>query len=247
MNNPSQKKQSFRFRRSLMKRVFVRSLTLLLLVSTLFLAACKDKNTPSLCESSPGSCQSVLEAKDLFLFNVGTWWVYEEETSHIRDSIYVTQSYNSNDYNFDIRLYSDLTGYTSHYWSVYYGTGNSECSLSGLSTSKCLHVKYSKWKFQDFLGESDAFFISYKIGDFIYNGGNMTSCPDNKIKITAIFENYSLPTLNFEKTVQVDENCCSQEEWQPTRIFYSKKVGIIRKELLDSNQVWNLVAYHIEQ
>ena len=35
------------------------------------------------------------------------------------------------------------------------------------------------------------------------------------------------------------------ESNQKTNHFYAQEVGLIRKELLDSNQVWNLIRYNI--
>jgi hypothetical protein len=247
MNNPSRKKQSFRFRRSLMKQVFVRSLTLLLLVSTLFLMACKDKTSTTsttLCASNPGTCQSVLEAKDFFLFNVGTWWVYEEETSHVRDSMYVTQSVNSTNSYFNVQVVSALTGYSYHYWPVYYGniTG---CNETGTVMNKCLYVKLSKGKPMDLVGQSNIFFVNYLKGDFVYVPN--VNFQNNQIQISEVYSSFTNHNEIYPKTVKIHELSSHQEGDQPTNTFYSQHVGIIRKELLDSNQVWNLVAYHIEQ
>jgi hypothetical protein len=37
------------------------------------------------------------------------------------------------------------------------------------------------------------------------------------------------------------------EHSQPTIHWYAEGVGLIKKELLDSNQVWLLTKYHVEQ
>lgn len=73
--------------------------------------SCDDGKTPSPspCDIDPGSCQSVIEAKDFFLFKQGSWWVYEEETTHERDSLYVISYANSTSYGFDCRIKSSAT------------------------------------------------------------------------------------------------------------------------------------------
>lgn len=209
--------------------------------------SCKDKNnngTTNSCDN-PGTCQTVLEAKEYFLFNYGSWWVYEEETSHERDSMYVILSNNDpNSYGFECNIKSSLTDFVYYYWSVYY-QNISGCSTTNPIFKHCIYVRREKGKFQNDLGESNVFFISYKVGDFIYTGGDMFYCPDNKIHVGAILDTFTVSNFDFQKTVRIDEDCCFQEGKQPTKFYYTKGVGIVRKEFIDSNQVWNLVNYHI--
>lgn len=218
----------------------------LLSVLTLLLvmAACKDKK-PNTSSDPCTTCQSVLEAKEYFLFKVGSWWVYEEETTHERDSMYVTEANNDpNSYGFDIRIKSALTGYEYHYWPVYY-QAISGCSTTLPVNKKCLYVKRGKGKFQDNLGESNVFFVKYKIGDFSYTGSELNYCPDSRITIVSIKDSFVVGQFTFQKTVRIDEDCCFQEGKQPTVFYHSKNIGIVRKEFIDSNQVWNLVNYYI--
>jgi hypothetical protein len=203
--------------------------------------SCKDKNKKTYCEENPGGCQSVLAAKDFFLFKEGSWWVYEEETSHLRDSLYVTQSSNSNGYDFSCQIKSNLTQYKYDYWPVYAG-GN--CSQTSPIQQKCVFIKRSKGKPGDFVGEGYCFFVNYRTGDYL--GSYNTSFENNTIKVTAQTDIYMLGELNFQKTIVIHELNTFVEGQQPTNHYYSKNVGLIRKELLDSNQVWNLVSYHVE-
>ncbi|MES2556447.1 MAG: hypothetical protein V4604_09875 [Bacteroidota bacterium] len=205
--------------------------------------SCKDK------DPKPGgpctTCQSVTEAKDYFYFKMGSFWVYEEETTHERDSMYVTASANDIDsYNFDVSIKSALTDYEYHYWPVYNQVSNS-CSPTAPVAKRCLYVMRGKGKFQDNLGESSVFFIRYRIGEQMNTGSDMTYCPNNKITLGAILDSLVLPDYTFQKTIRIDEDCSFQEGKQPTRFYYTQGVGIVRKELIDSNQVWNLVDYYI--
>jgi hypothetical protein len=208
--------------------------------------SCKDKKPSGTSCTDPIFCQSVLVAKDFFFFKQGSWWVYEEATSHERDSMYVIQSVNSTtNYNFDITIKSALTDYEYHYWPEYYGYNNG-CSMNGPVSKKCLYVNRSKYKFQNLYAESFVFFIRYNKDDFIYTGADVMNCPNNTITIAEIYDSLAVAGASFQHVVRVDELCCFHEGNQPTKFYYTKNVGIIRKDLIDSNQVWNLVNYHIE-
>ena len=205
---------------------------------------CKDKDPkPSTGECT--TCQSVLEAKDYFLFKVGSWWVYEEETTHERDSMYVTEANNDlGSYGFDIRIKSALTDYEYHYWPVY-NQAVKGCSLIKPVSKRCLYISRSKYTFQDFQGESDVFFVRYIVGDYMNTGSDMNYCPNNKITVGSILDTLILPNNTFQNVVRIDEDCSFVEGKQPTKFYYSKGIGIVRKEFIDSNQVWNLVNYYI--
>ncbi len=207
--------------------------------------SCKEDKPKPYCEENPGQCQSVLEAKKFFAFKVGSWWVYEEETSGERDSMYVTEGNNDyTSYDFDTRIESALTGYEYHYWPVYSG-GNSSCSKSSPVQEKCLYIKRSKGKPEDYIGEAYCFFVNYRVGDYAYISGNIYF-ENNKIIVSNIFSTYSVQNITFHNVVEFHELSTRVEGIQPTNHFYSENVGLVRKELLDSNEVWNLVNYHIE-
>jgi len=225
-----------------MTRYFLFASLMLLLVSGS--VSCKDKdNKKSYCTENPGSCQSVLAAKEFFLFKEGSWWVYEEETSHERDSLYVTEYYNSDGYDFDMRVHSSLSDYNYHYWPLF--TGSSGCSATSPIHKKCIFINRSKGKPGDYIGESQCFFVNYKQGDYETTGSDLTYCPNNKIIVEQVYSNYQLGNFNFGKTVKIGELCSFIEGAQPTKNYYSSQIGLVSKELLDSNQVWNLISYHI--
>ena len=228
------------------KRIMNRRLTLFLIVTAALAGmavSCKDKNKKAYCEENPSQCQSVLAAKDFFLFKEGSWWVYEEETSHERDSVYVTEYYDSGGYDFDLQTHSTLEDYNYHYWPIYIGGNN--CSSNLPIQSKCLFIKRSKSKPGDFVDEGYCFFVNYRIGASL--GSFNTVYENNKIYVTEIHDYYELGNMNFERTIKIHELNTFMEGRQPTNHYFSKGVGLVRKELLDSNQVWNLVSYHIEE
>lgn len=224
-----------------MKKLIYISLLFFIITVSVF-SSCKEKKT--YCEENPGECRSVLTAKQFFLFKIGSWWVYEEETSLERDSVYVTEYTNSSGYDFDMRTYSTLEDYVYHY-SPFFAGGNQSCSESAPVQGKCLYINRSKGKSGDYVGQGYCFFVNYRKGDDAFITGNIYF-ENNKIIVSNVLSTYNIGTLNFGETVIIHELSTRIEGIQPTNHYFAKNVGLIRKELLDSNQVWNLVSYHIE-
>jgi hypothetical protein len=203
-------------------------------------ASCKDKNKPSYCTQNPQNCATVSTAKDFFLFKEGSWWVYEEEMTHERDSMYVNLYTGGTNYQMQIK--SARTDYEYFYFPVYSESPN--CSQTNPVYGKCVLVKVNKAKPGDFVGEGVSFFVNFKKGDSEYSFN--TEYANNQIIVSEIFQGYTLGELSFGQTVKIHELNTYIEGIQPTNHYYSKGIGLVRKELLDSNQVWNLVSYHIE-
>jgi len=208
--------------------------------------SCKNKNpqpSKGFCTLNPGQCEPTTAAKDYFLFKMGSWWVYEEETTHERDSVYVTEySDDPASPDFDARMFSVNQNYYYHYFPVI--SISSECTNSTISSEKCIYIKSSKYFPNDFIGESTCFFIQhYKsaetpVANFEYL--------DDKLHVIEVYTTYQTAYFTFPKTVQFFEDHNQLEHQSPTNHFYAKGIGLVRKEILDSNQVWNLVDYHIE-
>ncbi len=210
--------------------------------------SCKPKpEEPNYCATSPGGCNSVLIAKEFFLFKPGSWWVYEEEYSGVRDSMYVYSYANGDDYNFDIRIKSALTDYQYHYWPEYNANPNDDqCDQSGPVAKKCMNIKIAKFRVGtpgDFVGEGRCMFFQYNLIDSIpcYS----TSFESNYIHITSIMESFESGGLNFGKTVKVNNKRDFQHHLHETNQYFSKGVGLTKIELIDTTETWNLVDYYI--
>ena len=221
----------------------MRTLSVMVLLGAVgFLSGCHDD--PPKPTDPCTYCEDLKEAKKYFLFDVGSWWVYEEEVTHERDSIYVTQAWNDPESpDFDTYLYSSYQGYYYNFFPlISIGTN---CSNPYGSYKKCIYIKNSKFAPGDYVGEENCFFMQY------FEGAN-TPCinvnyTDNKIIFQKIYENYSSGSLSFLRTLKVHTEHSSVENNSPTNHYYVKGVGLIRKEILDSNQVWNLVDYSVTQ
>ncbi len=215
-------------------------------VTVLFIPSCnKDKTPCTTCPTGGTDCEDIQNVKNFFAFKVGSWWVYEEETSGVRDSVYVTEYQNDpSNYNFDVRVYSSYQDYYYHYWPVF-ASGAQSCNESGVICKWCVTIERSKYRPGDFVHQGNCFLFIPKIGS--YSTTSNPVFPGNKIFISNVDNNFTINNLEFNRTVKVYELNSFMEGQQPTNHYFSENVGLIRKELLDSNQVWNLVNYHIQE
>lgn len=216
---------------------------LIILITLIVVVSCRKDDEIPYCEEFPNDCVDVREVKDYFYFNYGSWWVYEEENSGKRDSVYVTET--SNDPTsvlFETWLYSSYDEYSYIYFTkgVRPEVKNNIAKKSVKSTT----VYCAKGKPGDYIGEGECF-LFYPIPNlwsYSYGGVGITN---NKVRIDSVFSSYSVLEENYYDVVSVFEEHTIVEESQPTMHYYSPNIGLIKKELLDSNQIWNLVDYHI--
>ncbi len=222
------------------------TLSILLILGVSLVPSCnKDKTPCTTCPTVGTDCEDIQNVKNFFAFKVGSWWVYEEETSGVRDSVYVTEYQNDpSNYNFDVRVYSTYQDYYYHYWPEF-SSGAQSCNESGITCTSCLRVQRSKYRPGDFVGQGRCFIFIPRIGDFEYVPN--VEYANNKIVINDIDSSTQIDSFNFGKTVKVHEYNTYVEGIQPTNHYFSEGVGLVRKELLDSSQVWNLVNYHIQE
>ncbi len=223
-----------------MKRIIYFAPLLLLL---LLVPACKkDKVACTTCPSNGADCEDVQNVKHFFYFKVGSWWVYEEETSGARDSVYVTEAIeNVSNYNFDVRVYSTYQDYYYHFWPQL--TVSSSCPSNGVICKRCVQIKRSKYKPGDFVGEATCFIFLPILGAKDYNSNS--AFENNYIHVSTVMDTFQNSSLFYNRTVKMFEDNTYMEGAQPTNHYFSENVGLVRKELLDSNQVWNLVDYYI--
>ncbi len=216
----------------------------LLVLLALGLGCKKDQVPCTTCPTGSSNCEDIQNVKHFFYFKVGSWWVYEEENSGARDSVYVTlASENPNNYDFNVEVYSTYQDYYYRFWPQYSPANG--CSSSGVICNWCLNIKRSKYKPGDFVAESECAMFTPKIGRKKYVW--TVTMPNNYIELTQLDSTFYLAGESYGRTFKISELNTYMEGDQPTNHFFSEHVGLVRKELLDSNQVWNLVDYHIEE
>jgi hypothetical protein len=224
-------------------RIATISLTLFLFLSL----GCKKDQVPcTTCPTGGGAdCEDVNNVKHFFYFKVGSWWVYEEENSGLRDSVYVTSAMQSDvNFNFNVEVYSSYQDYFYEFWPEYNVISN-QCPEDGIICSHCVNVVRSKYKPGDFVGEASCFIFIPVVG---WNEVNPNVFyENNRIHVSSIEDSLDTNGFSFGRTVELYEDNTLMEGRQPTYHTFSENVGLIKKVLIDSNQVWNLVDYHIEE
>ena len=209
----------------------------------LLFCACKKKDPIStFCDENPDDCVDVREVKDYFYFEVGSYWVYEEENTGMRDSVYVTET-NSDPETviFSTRLFSTYDEYFYRYYTT--GAGydvDNIAKKSDIST----RVHRSKGKPGEYIATDPCFLFYPTVGSWTYNYGGSKTTEDTLI-VANLFKEYNLKTFVFSDVVCMRKRYTAIENLQPTLHYYSPNIGLIRKELIDSNQIWNLVDYKI--
>jgi hypothetical protein len=221
----------------------IKSKYILLVFCALLLLGCK-KDEPIPCqETGNKNCEDIQNVKNFFYFKVGSYWVYEEETSGDLDTIYVTEaSENPSNYDFDIRMYSSYQDFYYHFWPEYSPVpGTSE---SGIVCETCVFVQRSKYRPGVAVYQAKCFMFIPELGLSQSNYNSLIS--NNKVITEQIDSSFFNGVLQFERTIKMHELNTVMEGYQPTDHYFSENVGLSRKELIDSNQVWNLVDYYIE-
>jgi hypothetical protein len=205
-------------------------------------ASCKKDELP-FCEEFPDECAEITGVKDYFCFKEGSWWVYEEETSGERDSVYVTNQLNDpNSYYFRTETYSSHNQYEFNYWSF---GGVKDAGMINKADNSLL-IKISKTNPGDFVAESYCFIYYPSKGDRVASYGGYPANYNNQLVVKEFVSTMSVESDTFINVVNMTEEHTASENNQPTSKFYAESVGMIRKELLDSNEVWNLVDYNIQ-
>lgn len=221
-------------------------LTILMLFIALFLvSSCRKDKSISYCNLHPEDCVDIQEVKKYFYFKEGSYWVYQEQNSGLIDSVYVFETYNDpSTYYFSTKLYSSYDGYYYRFWPKIGAVVD-----SGLvEKSKRSTIIYkSKAKPGDFVSESECFLFYPKIGDWTYSDGGYPYGYNNKLTVSDIYDSIGITNKIFFEAITLYEEHTASEEKQSTFHYYVKTVGLVKKELIDSNQIWDLINYNIVQ
>jgi len=224
--------------------VWVKHRNIAILIFCLFaFSSCKEELKPY-CSEYPNECADIKGVKDYFAFNEGSYWVYEEVNSGAMDCVYVTSFYNdANSYYFDVEHHSVHSGYDYRFWTSSSAVENRHVKKEEVS----LLVKLSKYKPGDFVSESYCFIYYPTVGNLVHSDGGQPYGYDNELVVNSYYENYIIGNKTCSNVIVMTEEHTASENKQPTIKYYAEGIGLIRKELIDSNQVWNLKDYNISQ
>ncbi len=198
------------------------------------------------CNETPEKCVESKKTRDHYYFKTGSWWVYQEVNSHQLDTQWVSQDW-VNDCKFDLIIKSSLDDYERHRWS-HERALSKNCGM--VPKGDVTRIERSKAKAGDYVGGSYIGIFYPVIGDFIGNyggGGYQSETYSGMLWVNNIHSEYTILNETFINVVQMKDKYNITEHSQPTFHYYAEGVGLIKKELIDSNQVWLLIDYDVQQ
>ena len=190
--------------------------------------------TQNPCPCTDNACIDEMMAYTYFL--PGTWWVYEEQNSGDRDSVYVYEASSSigsdGSHHFLMRTHSTYDEYNYYYQFTESLTMNPD-----YPSCASHHVYRTKTKPGDFVGYDLAFFFPMFLNDSRYVwGGGLSS-------IDTLWVN----EYGTAEEVYFDIDNCNSEGYEYAGFHLSKNLGIERKSLYDRDEYWLLIEHNIVQ
>jgi hypothetical protein len=196
------------------------------------------------------------EALDYGYFKVGTYWVYEDSASHNLDSIYVSTSYSSNIiipeannggyYGLYGEFEVDMKNGTQS--ALYMNWANMTYSPGVLSTNPGGGIICTINRGENNLsgvGGSDFYLIT---PPSTYSNAWLHYSNMDSVMVLTDHASYYYESILFNQVVQVYySKGASTYKYSRANIYLKKNIGIVKKQLLDSHEVWNLKRYHIVQ
>lgn len=181
-------------------------------------------------------------------FKPGTYWVYQDSISGILDSVYVTYANKGTYTNGDAEV---AQGYYRGTFSWF------KCEM----ISSYDHYKYQNWMDQSYEVNGSAPSVNrvrIQMPNSGTSGGttiNLAIVPVGKslgimldfVTYQKYYNSFSVDTIPFfstQKWYNFNSNC---DDEQNTNYYIAKNIGIVRREQLDSNRIWNLIRYNIIQ
>jgi hypothetical protein len=190
------------------------------------------------------------EFKDYTLFLPGTYWIYQDSITGNEDSEYVINNSMGKD-TFDLNPDAEGDEVVEYFqYDVRSSFQNGDGYRYDCNTSfyKCVERQQAEPCF--FLNRGNQSGSGFCFAYEFYDGFWFYCGYANKYsKITTIkhWPSLKLNNVQYNFIVEFYDDKNITEKSNKTNIFFTKNVGIVRKELLDSNQTWNLIRSNIVQ
>jgi hypothetical protein len=174
------------------------------------------------------------EFKEYVVFPKGSYWVYEEVSTKEIDSVYLYRSETS------IRNGASKLGYNYEEYLSGYTRSYFNDSVRGFG--------YPEFNNQEFYQYTEGSLLSFLNRPIIFMDGGAVGFEFNYAEDFAIeyeqhFETLSTADQDFEN-VKVFKHNVQYFQDQSQRIYFSKNVGIVIREMFNG-EVWTLKRYHI--
>ncbi len=227
----------------------MRKFVFILIISIFICQRCKKKTEPIITYTF----RIPQQLYDYAYFKVGTYWVYQDSVTSIIDSVYVTYAKEG--------VYENVDQTANHYKGTF-------GYFRSIATSSYDHYKYENWVDQNWNvnGVLALEKYSYTVVNrekFITSGSGsnygtaiFTSDVEvgkkfysylDYIEFQQLYSNFTVKTHTFGATQKWYNGKSILDDKQNTYYYISKNIGIVRREQLDSNHIWNLIRYNIVQ
>ena len=189
-----------------------------------------------------GILQSCRESKDVYVdirpeylewinFKEGSWWVYQDSATSIQDSIYVKSTeegyFQLKDWHYFEYKRINIQSHTSSLNQYYNTSALSDGIYLTLSRSDISQTKLVR--FPIIAGEAS----------------KVDENPDRVVVIDSVYTTFHIHSDTFSSVVRSYDNSNALYNYSPTKTYMCKGLGIIRTEIPELDQVWNLVRYKI--
>ncbi len=173
---------------------------------------------------------------DFCVFDVGSWWIYEEVVTGVRDTIEVT--YVDRDVLDDVEIFTrKRDGYSSKYTSNMYKQLSSRC---GVSISKIEDIH-----FKEFFGEFPYLYEDLCFTNSIDSSYKIDYYSGQKIQFWDSLTQLKVGNHEF-KDIRIFENSIGLYSSYQKTIYWARHVGKIKIKRADGT-TWNLIDYKVSQ
>ncbi|HRH01717.1 MAG TPA: hypothetical protein PLI68_10970 [Bacteroidia bacterium] len=206
----------------------------------IFLLSCKKQNVEEIAH-----CEVAEDLAAYSFFKKGTYWIYQDSISGMIDSVYVYFDTNFVYHNpgwgiiaeGDYPFYSMSSYSVKEQASLLYITDYGDYKTN--STVGALRKRVGPGA-----GHGSAYFMvnTFQKGIYLRYYGAFDA-----VTFENYFEDKIIKGRNFQSVAKFGDKDNATEFRNSTLFYVAKNVGIIRKEIIDSNQVWNLIRFKIVQ
>ncbi len=231
-----------------MKKLFI--LFLLYLPAMLVFNACDGgEPAPPPTNQWPKNWYIPQEVLDYFYFKQGSYWVYENDKTGQVDSVFVTTNVKtvttptSQGERYEVAAIdavSSLDGYTYKYGLSMQGSAG--CIKDG-SKWPCYIIDCNKFKTGDVLGSTSYLILPFQKG----YGGQANGSFESKITMKDTLNDIEIDGKSYLNIVIVNLNPSLTNNKKNYNYYWSKNIGIVKKENLTDTENWNLIRYHINK
>jgi hypothetical protein len=180
------------------------------------------------------------DMKAWYYFNEGTYWIYEEQNSGLKDTVIVySNQENQFDTIFQFEWHSTSSlGNHFHQWVNTSWSGHCAQRIS----CNCHVVFKARSQNGKFVGEDRPFMFPHFENNWVSNlwvGGLST--------VVSINESLELGDLVFNNVIGYDTEIDATEDNNQVFYKFAKNVGMIEKKIPALNEEWRLIEYQINQ